>query len=96
MLAQLEIPPEQMLYVFKLKDTGCYRYYDTDTYTFSAPGFLGQIINVINPDLEWAQLQQMGYDIPLDGTVDVLVLDRVRCNIADAGMKLKELSYGMN
>ncbi len=96
MLAQLTIPPENMLYVFKLKDTGCYRYYDTDIFRFSAPGFLGQIINVINPDAEFEELSKMGYDIALDGTVDILVLDRIRCNIADAGMKLKALSFGMN
>ncbi len=96
MLAQMEVPPEQLLFGFKFDETGYYRYYDTDTHQFSAPGRLIQIHNIVQPDESWEILKSQGYSELLDGTTDVLVLDFFRCYIYQAGELLGDLWKGMN
>lgn len=90
------IPPENLLYSFKFMENAPYRYYNAETEEFSAPGYLAIIVNIIEPGAELASLSLMGYEVALDGTVDVLVLDRKRCNITQAMEELRKIALRMN
>ena len=93
---QMQVPLESILFAFKFRDNAPYRYYDADKMEYSAPGYLAQILNFMNPTEEWQILQEQGYTKLLDGTVEILVLDRLRCSVSDAGETLKRLALRMN
>lgn len=93
---QMQVPLGDIRFAFKFRENAPYRYYDVDTLEFSEPGYLAQIFNILAPDAEFSILREQGYNIMLDGTVDILVLDMERCPISDAGALLKKIALRMN
>lgn len=93
--AQVELPLSSILFAFKFSEDAPYRYYLVDSQEFSEPGYLAQV-SLLNVENDWIALQEDGYTELLDGTIDVLVLDTIRCPILDAGKTLKKLALRMN
>jgi len=93
---QMQIPLDSLRFAFKFRENAPYRYYDADAREYSEAGYLAQIVNVINPNEEWELLQREGYTILLDGTVDILILDVIRCPILEAAETLTRLALRMN
>lgn len=93
---QMQIPLENLKFAFKFREEAPFRYFNSDIREFSEPGYIAQIIDIMSPDEVWEKLQEIGYTELLDGTVDILVLDRYRCLISDAGNMLRKLAVSMN